>query len=145
MSKHRRRLDVRSESEINCMECTAACCRAGMGMALSPAERVKHANVLMLKTIVEPTEEVRVVPPLSDQEDSVVVLPGHGVYELREDCTYLMSNNRCGIYFSPDRPEACSIMEEGSIPCLIARAHIGYNDSMPRGVRQIVLDAIKDL
>ncbi len=120
-----------NRSDISCDDCSAACCRAGMGITLSKTEVVLNSLKIKRKVVIpaEPNERSFTVhEPDSYPEPFTAVIPANiEVSTLVEDCGHL-DGNRCLIYDSPTRPEACDVMEVGSDECLNARKVAGFVD-----------------
>lgn len=115
-------------AEINCTNCVAACCRAGMSIEMSKKERAEHEGFMKTRTTVEPQPYGRMMPtrsPSTQQMTIGIVNPFHGFYLLMEDCGRL-DGNLCSVY--TDRPKACRAFEMGGPGCLAARKKAGLVD-----------------
>jgi len=141
----RKRIPVESEPSVGCDNCTGACCRKGTSIWLSNIERFNHAAKFSLREIVAPVSVDRVLEPLSSQDQSQLIPPNVGFYEMLADCGYLSDEGRCTIYDQPSRPMACDGMIVESVPCLVIRANAGFNDSMHASTRAIIDAALADM
>ncbi len=143
MSK-RKKIPVETEPIVSCMDCTGECCRAGIGISLTPSERFRHGAKMQLTVKVEPVDYDREIPPLSSEEPAQLIPAAVGIYEFDKDCGYLTPDSKCTIYESPTKPLACDTLEPGSIACLIVRANAGYEDDLPPRIASVVLSAVQN-
>lgn len=118
--------------EINCSNCTAACCRGGMAMPMTAHEAYTHRRKMALQMVVKPrtsaqTLTARVVDPEGrpTEETETIELPRNtGLYLLIQDCGYL-DGNICTIYDQANKPKVCAEFEVASAACISVRAGRG--------------------
>jgi Fe-S-cluster containining protein len=119
-------------ADISCENCTAACCRAGVNLAMSKREAVMVGLKITRKVHIraEPGfRRVQLEPsewfPNGLDAD---VPPDIEFSTLTADCGHLAVDNTCTIYDNPEKPQACSSFVVGSKACLYARELVGFVD-----------------
>lgn len=129
-------------ASVECGNCTAACCRKDMGMALGEDE----ATFLMragtrLREILPPFEgswedvisRSHDISKLSTaMQDAIrATQAGQGYFVLETDCGWLTDDGLCGAHEDPERPEVCQKFEAGSIGCITLRLARGIETDLP--------------
>ena len=127
--------EIQVNSEINCSNCVAACCRAGAALALNEIERQRHRKAMSVQVILKPKPNPQITKQLVnavgvDGRTTTGVIdievPQHyGFYFLTKKCGNLAADNTCTRY--DERPDACKQFEVGSDVCLSARAAYGLD------------------
>jgi hypothetical protein len=115
---------------VNCSTCTAACCRKGVAMQLSPEEaetmRLGGAELVQRDDAGQSSKFRRVVTMLR------LYLPQDTYYRLETDCGYLVEDPStgqllCSIYGEGYRPRTCNDFKAGSFDCLFIRNEVGID------------------
>ncbi len=145
-------IEVASEPvEINCHNCSGACCRGPITMDLSSQElEFMRRPGVILKTVVEPDtiyrEQARypydyivdaakeTIRFLLDPKDPYKPLPaGFGRYMLIGKCGYLKEDEdgweHCSAY--EQRPQVCKDFVKGSLSCQEVRQFAGVDEQSP--------------
>jgi Fe-S-cluster containining protein len=139
-------------SEINCGNCTSACCRGNMVVQLTNDEvsfMLRGGNRFLTVAQSADHDREEVLYPVGHETDAETgkikflalkgneyepLAKGLGRYILKNDCTYLEydqdGNTYCGVY--EDRPALCRDFEMGGAKCQAMRILHGV-DSPPSG------------
>lgn len=118
--------------DIDCDSCTAACCRAGMQMIMTSSEVLMNSLRIRRKVEIPAQSEPQFVAFRNRETGEItekIIPPDTEVSRLQVDCGNLTPDNRCGIFDSPYRPQACINFEPGSEACMYSREQAGIIDS----------------
>lgn len=130
--------------DVSCDTCTALCCRAPVGMTMTPDEYNMHRHTMDLALVVKAKDypqEVAVKMPIwgpkTNGSKRLNVPKGFGVYQLQSGCANLAQDNTCTIYKT--RPTCCRTFELGSPACLTLRQEAGL-DPVPAPSEDVEAD-----
>lgn len=126
---------------VSCQNCVGACCKAGTAIQLTEREAYENKRKMSLERIVKARrypQQIVIQAEGFDESGKRIPVPtpmtitrDHGLYSLMEDCGHLTPDNKCEIYDSPQRPQACRNYEVGSTACLGARQAAGLIELAP--------------